>query len=181
YRSQDFTKVVKDVDAVFDTVGGDVTTRSFAVLKSGGRLASIAVGGAAPASPRADVTSLRPKVDRDRRRLDRVAELVSKGAVPMPFEHLLAGLGACTSITLRMYAERHGWNIGAVDVSLALRRGDDGIRIERRVIVSAQLTREQQEKLAEVCEKTPVTLVVKSGAPVRTTLASADSAPPTPQ
>ena len=84
YRSQDFTKVVKDVDAVFDTVGGDVTTRSFAVLKSGGRLASIAVGGAAPASPRADVTSLRPKVDRDRRRLDRVAELVSKGAVPLP-------------------------------------------------------------------------------------------------
>jgi len=84
YRSQDFTKVVKDVDAVFDTVGGDVTTRSFAVLKSGGRLASIAVGGTAPASPRPDVQSLRPKVDRDRRRLDRVAELVSKGAVPLP-------------------------------------------------------------------------------------------------
>jgi len=84
YKAQDFTKVVKDVDAVFDTVGGDVTTRSFAVLKSGGRLASIAVGGVAPASPRADVTSLRPKVDRDRRRLDRVAELVTKGAVPLP-------------------------------------------------------------------------------------------------
>src|SRR5438067_7011493 len=84
YRSQDFTKVVKDVDAVFDTVGGDVTTRSFAVLKSGGRLASIAVGGAAPASPRQDVKSLRPKVDRDRRRLDRVAQLVAQGAVPLP-------------------------------------------------------------------------------------------------
>ena len=84
YRSQDFSKAVKNVDAVFDTVGGDVTTRSFAVLKSGGRLASIAVGGAAPASPRPDVKSLRPKVDRDRRRLDRVAELVAQGAVPLP-------------------------------------------------------------------------------------------------
>src|SRR2546423_4236214 len=84
YRSQDFTSLVKAVDAVFDTVGGDVTTRSFAVLKSGGRLASIAVGGAAPASPRPDVQSLRPKVDRDRRRPDRVAELVSKRAVPLP-------------------------------------------------------------------------------------------------
>ncbi|HYL25407.1 MAG TPA: NADP-dependent oxidoreductase [Burkholderiales bacterium] len=84
YRSQDFTKVVQDVHAVFDTVGGDVTTRSFAVLKPGGRLASIAVGGAAPASPRADVKSLRPKVDRDRRRLDRVAQLVTQGAVPLP-------------------------------------------------------------------------------------------------
>jgi len=84
YRAQDFTRLVKDIDAVFDTVGGDVTTRSFAVLKPGGRLASIAVGGAAPASPRTDVKSLRPKVDRDRRRLDRVAQLVTQGAVPLP-------------------------------------------------------------------------------------------------
>jgi len=84
YRAQDFTKVVKDVDAVFDTVGGDVTLRSFEVLKPGGRLASVAVGGAAPVTTRSDVKSLRPKVDRDRRRLDRVAELVTKGAVPLP-------------------------------------------------------------------------------------------------
>ncbi|HYY62358.1 MAG TPA: NADP-dependent oxidoreductase, partial [Burkholderiales bacterium] len=84
YRAQDFTKVVKDADAVFDTVGGDVTTRSFAVLKSGGRLATVAAGGSAPASPRPDVKSLRPKVDRDRRRLDRVAQLVTQGAVRLP-------------------------------------------------------------------------------------------------
>src|SRR5436190_23356125 len=38
YRTQDFTKLLKDVDAVFDTVGGDVTQKSFAVLKPGGRL-----------------------------------------------------------------------------------------------------------------------------------------------
>ena len=84
YRSQDFTKAVKNVDAVFDTVGGDVTQQSFAVLKPGGRLASIAGGGTAPASPRTDVTSLRPKVDRDRPHLDRVAKLVSDGTIPLP-------------------------------------------------------------------------------------------------
>ena len=84
YRAQDFTQVVKNCDAVFDTVGGDVTARSFAVLKTGGRLASIAVGGTAPGSPRPDVKSLRPKVDRDRRRLDRVAQLVTQGAVRLP-------------------------------------------------------------------------------------------------
>ena len=84
YRTQDFTRLVKDIDAVFDTVGGDVTTRSFALLRPGGRLASIAVGGAAPASPRSDVKSLRPKVDRDRRRLDRVAQLVTEGALALP-------------------------------------------------------------------------------------------------
>jgi NADPH:quinone reductase-like Zn-dependent oxidoreductase len=84
YRAQDFAKAVKGVDAVFDTVGGDVTGRSFAVLKPGGRLASIAGGMSAPPSPRADVQSLRPKVDRTRARLDRVAQLVTSGAVPLP-------------------------------------------------------------------------------------------------
>ena len=84
YKAQDFAKVVKNVDAVFDTVGGDVTQRSFAVLKAGGRLASIAGGGTAPPSPRSDVTSLRPKVDRDRPHLDRVAKLVSDGTIPLP-------------------------------------------------------------------------------------------------
>jgi len=86
YHAQDFTKVVKGVDAVFDTVGGDVTTRSFAVLRAGGRLASVGVGAAA-ASPRPDVTSLRPKVDRDRPHLDRVVSLVTQGAVPLPAIH----------------------------------------------------------------------------------------------
>jgi NADPH:quinone reductase-like Zn-dependent oxidoreductase len=84
YRSQDFGKLVSGCDAVFDTVGGDVTLRSFAVLRPGGRLASIAVGASAPLSPRSDVTSLRPKVDRDRPHLDRVASLVAQGAVPLP-------------------------------------------------------------------------------------------------
>ena len=84
YRTQDFAKLVSGVDAVFDTVGDDVTQKSFAVLRPGGRLASVAVGGAAPASPRADVTSLRPRVDRDRGRLERVAALVAEGIVPLP-------------------------------------------------------------------------------------------------
>jgi putative redox protein len=101
-------------------------------------------------------------------------------AGPMPFEYLLAGLGACTSITLRMYAERHGWKIGAVDVSLALRKGDDASRIERRVTVSAPLTPEQQQKLAEICEKTPVTLAVKAGVPVTTTLLVGQEGNPRP-
>src|SRR3954451_18779824 len=44
YNTTDFTKAVNNVDAVFDTVGGDVTMRSFAVLKPGGRAAFIASG-----------------------------------------------------------------------------------------------------------------------------------------
>jgi NADPH:quinone reductase-like Zn-dependent oxidoreductase len=84
YRTQDFTRIVSSCDAVFDTVGDDVTLKSFSVLRPGGRLATIAAGGTAPASPRPDVTSLRPKVGRDRPHLDRVAALVVQGAVPLP-------------------------------------------------------------------------------------------------
>ena len=84
YRAQDFAELVKDVDAVFDTAGGEVTMRSFVVLRPGGRLATVAAGASAPLSPRSDVTSLRPNVRRERRSLDRVAALVVQGAVPVP-------------------------------------------------------------------------------------------------
>jgi NADPH:quinone reductase-like Zn-dependent oxidoreductase len=69
---------------VFDTVGDDVAQRSFAVLRPGGRAAFIASGNSAPASPRPDVTALRPKVGRDRPHLERIVALVSAGAVRVP-------------------------------------------------------------------------------------------------
>jgi putative redox protein len=92
-------------------------------------------------------------------------------AGPTPFEYLLSALGSCTSITLRMYAERKGWQLGSVTVSLALHRSRDGAsRIERDVTVSGALTAEQNARLAEICEKTPVTLVLKAGIGIATTL-----------
>ena len=84
YRAQDFTREVSGVDAVFETVGGDVAQRSFAVLRPGGRAAFIASGGKAPASPRNDVTALRPNVARARRHMERIAELFAAGAVSIP-------------------------------------------------------------------------------------------------
>jgi len=84
YNAEDFTKVVSDVDAVFDTVGGEVATRSFSVLRPSGRAAFIGSGASAPPSPRAEVTSLRPKVGRDRAHLERIVALVTGGAVRVP-------------------------------------------------------------------------------------------------
>ena len=84
YNAQDFTKVVSGCDAVFDTVGGDVTQRSFAVLKPRGRAAFIASGGTAPAASRDDVESLRPLVGRDRPHLERIVELIEAGAMTVP-------------------------------------------------------------------------------------------------
>jgi NADPH:quinone reductase-like Zn-dependent oxidoreductase len=84
YRATDFTQVVDGCDAVFDTVGGDVAEKSFAVLKPGGRAAFIASGAQAPKPDRDDVTALRPPVGRARRHLERIAELFQIGAVRAP-------------------------------------------------------------------------------------------------
>jgi len=84
YNKVDFTTIVKNCDAVFDTVGGDVAQRSFAVLKPGGRAAFIASGPQAPKPERSDVVALRPSVGRDRPHLERIVELVTSGAVRPP-------------------------------------------------------------------------------------------------
>jgi NADPH:quinone reductase-like Zn-dependent oxidoreductase len=84
YNAVDFTKVVRDCDAVFDTVGGDVAQRSFAVLKPGGRAAFIASGAKAAKPDRSDVLALRPSVGRDRQHLERIVALVAVGAVRPP-------------------------------------------------------------------------------------------------
>jgi NADPH:quinone reductase-like Zn-dependent oxidoreductase len=84
YGKQDFTKVVSGCDAVFDTVGGEVAIKSFAVLKPGGRAAFIASGPQAPKPERGDVTSLRPPVGRSRAAMERIAQLIESGAVRPP-------------------------------------------------------------------------------------------------
>jgi len=69
---------------MFDTVGGEVQVRSYDVLKPGGRLVWIAAAPAGFTPSRSDVQVLRPKVDRDRAHLDRMAALLAAGAVWPP-------------------------------------------------------------------------------------------------
>jgi putative redox protein len=80
---------------------------------------------------------------------------------PGPHAYLLAGLGACTSMTLRMYARRKEWDIGRISVALAIAAIDRdnpkaGSRITRRIVVAGLLDAEQREKLLEIANKCPV-------------------------
>jgi NADPH:quinone reductase-like Zn-dependent oxidoreductase len=84
YNAQDFTKAVRDCDAVFDTVGGEVAIKSFEVLRPGGRAAFVASGLEAPKPTRSDVIALRPPVERSRAAMEHVARLVETGAVRPP-------------------------------------------------------------------------------------------------
>ena len=84
YNTTDFTKAVSNCDAAFDTVGGEVAMRTFAVLKPGGRATFIGSGAQAPKPNRSDVTALRPAVPRTRRHLERILELHRAGAIGVP-------------------------------------------------------------------------------------------------
>ena len=105
YNTTDFTKAVSNCDAVFDTVGGDVATRSFAVLRPGGRATFIASGAQAPKPERSDVTALRPAVPRDRPHLERILELRQIGAVRAP--HVTSYSLAKAAEALGVSAARH--------------------------------------------------------------------------
>jgi NADPH:quinone reductase-like Zn-dependent oxidoreductase len=84
YNVEDFSKTVADCDVVFDTVGGDVRAGSYTVLKPGGRLVWIAPAPQGFQPTRADVTTLRPNVARDRAHLERMLSLLDLGVVSPP-------------------------------------------------------------------------------------------------
>jgi NADPH:quinone reductase-like Zn-dependent oxidoreductase len=84
YQATDFATTIHDCDVVFDTVGGDVQIRSYAVLKPGGRLVWIAAAPDGFKPSRKDVETLRPAVARDRGHLERMLALLEQGAVRPP-------------------------------------------------------------------------------------------------
>lgn len=88
-----------------------------------------------------------------------------------PFGLVLSGLGACTAITLRMYAERKKWPLRGLKVEMkVVRAADDSLHIDRVVTAEGELSDEQRLRLGEIAEKTPVTKALKSGFAIHTSV-----------
>jgi putative redox protein len=103
-------------------------------------------------------------------------------AGPSPFGLLLSGLAACSTMTLRMYAERKGWALETIEVEVRYDLGEDGqASIDRTITLPFELPAEQRDRLAEIAERTPVTLAVRAGTPITTTIRTTPAAsPPSP-
>lgn len=81
YKTQKFEKLVKDMDAVFDTVGDATTNKSFSVLKNGGILVSMAAQPDAELAKERGVTAIHQNTGVTFARLSRLAELIEQGVI----------------------------------------------------------------------------------------------------
>jgi len=91
---------------------------------------------------------------------DEPVDMGGNDSGPAPFDFVMAGLGACTSMTLRMYAERKDLALHAVHVEMTHHKVEvDGVKrdcIERRITLDGDLTPEQRQRLLEIANKCPV-------------------------
>jgi uncharacterized OsmC-like protein len=115
-----------------------------------------------------------------RLRADEPASAGGTDTGPSPYDLLLAALGACTSMTVGMYARRKAWPLGEVTVHLrhskihaidcAECETKEGMldRIERDIHFSGPLTDEQRSKLLEIANKCPVHRTLTSEIEIKT-------------
>ncbi len=99
---------------------------------------------------------------------DEPERLGGRNAGPAPFDLYLASLAACTAITLRMYAEKKGWELGELRIELKLRFGEDGRpQVVRELHSDQPLDDATWQRLLEISMKTPVTKAMLGGADIR--------------
>ena len=98
---------------------------------------------------------------------DEPTTLGGQDAGMAPFDLYLASLAACTAITLRMYAEKKGWELGQFSAELSSSRDEAGkLHVHRVLSATDPLTDAQWERLLDVASRTPVTLVMREGAAI---------------
>jgi uncharacterized OsmC-like protein len=108
-----------------------------------------------------------------------------KGTAPSPYDYLLASLGACTAMTLRMYADRKGWPLLGVTVALRHSRiyAEDCVDcekktgkidvIEREISLLGSLDDTQRARLLQIADHCPVHRTLTGEIKVRTRVTAA--------
>ncbi len=104
-------------------------------------------------------------------------------AGPTPYDYVVAGLGACTAMTLRMYADRKGWPLEAVEVRLnhekihakdcedCEQKVGKIDQIERELVLSGPLDEAQRQRIKEIANRCPVHRTLEGEVKILTKLA----------
>lgn len=93
------------------------------------------------------------------------------GTGSTPFTYVLAGLVACTSGSLRMFAEDRSISLQHVEVDARFVRADDGTpQIQREIRLVGDLDDDDRKQLAQVAERTPVTRALRAGVAIDTAI-----------
>jgi putative redox protein len=89
-----------------------------------------------------------------------------------PSELLAAALSACTSITLRMYADRKEWPLEAIDVEINIERDETGKKttIVRKINLTGPLDEAQKNRLLQIADKCPIHSVLTHPIDIQTSL-----------
>ncbi len=115
-------------------------------------------------------------------RADEPESVGGEDSGPSPYEFLMAGLGACTTMTMRMYVERKGWPMDRASVRLKhekvtieeegkKRRID---RIHRHIAIEGELDDAQRQRIYEIANRCPVHRTLENGAEVESHLIDSD-------
>lgn len=94
-------------------------------------------------------------------------------AGPAPAAFLAASLASCTAITLRMYADRKGWDLAQAEVQVKVTndKATQITRINRVITLSGQLSEPEKSRLLEIANKCPVHQILTHPIEVVSTLA----------
>ncbi len=95
---------------------------------------------------------------------DEPIELGGTNSAPSPGNYLRASLASCVAITLKMYIDRKGWDLGSINVEIQDQVLDTGeFRLMKKISFENAITKDQQKRLAIIADKCPISKLLKTG------------------
>ncbi len=93
---------------------------------------------------------------------DEPVEVGGTDQAAKPGELLLSSLAGCKLITMRMYAERKGWELGETTIALRYLEKGDPVIVEKKIRFSGDLDEAQTKRLIDISGRCPVAKMLKN-------------------